>query len=274
MIGVLEVEIKVSKKGHGTMSLTDFENLGFGINDSSLKRALRQVRSLPAIYWQAIANRLAFLKNCEIDPRQVFCPSLGLTDNIVFISQSNKSRFKGNGLYLKSRFKCDAVITDVPGLAIMFLPADCPVIVLFDQKQGILAQVHSGRSNILKNIAGKTARVMKEDFLCNPSDIIAYFSPHLCGECHILTYLEFLNNPEYEEIASAIVEVKGGWQFDMRRAIEIQLGLEGIDRIISEPPACTLCGKENFFSHRGWEQLHPNHREPGRFVVVSRMVKL
>jgi len=274
MTGTTEIEIFLSTKGHRNMSLTDFENIGFGVNDSLSKRALRRMGSLPAIYWRAINNRLAFLKACRIDPRQVFCPKLGLTDNIVVIGQTNKNRFKGSGLYLDSRFECDAVITDVPGLTIMFLPADCPVIILFDQKQGILAQIHSGRNNILKNIAGKTARTLKEDFFCNPDDIIVYFSPHLCAQCYLLSYLGFLNNPEYGKIEPAIVEVENGWQFDMRKAIEIQLGLEGIGRIIAGPSTCTLCGEENLFSHRGWEQMHPNHREPGRFAVISRMVEL
>jgi len=274
MTGTIEISIYVSKKGHGNMSLTDFENIGFGINDSVLERSLRRMRSFPSIYWQTIANRIAFLKDCGIDPRQVFCPTLGLTDNIVFIGQPNKSRFKGSGLYLNSRFRCDAVITDFPGLAIMFLPADCPVVVLFDQRKGILAQVHSGRSNILKNIAGKTARALKEDFFCNPDDIIVYFSPYLCARCHLLSYLGFLNNPEYGKIEPAIVEVENGWQFDMRKAIEIQLGLEGISRVIADPSPCTLCGEEKLFSHRGWKQRYPDHRKPGRFAIISMMVKL
>ena len=274
MIGATELRISSSKKRHGDMSLTDFENTGFRINDSVLGRALRRIGSSPSIHWQAITNRLAFLKACRINPRRIFCPTLGSTDKIVFIGQSNKNRFKESGLYLKSRFECDAVITDVPGLAIMFLPADCPVVILFDQRKGILAQVHSGRGNILKNIAGKTARMLKEDFFCNPADIIVSFSAHLCARCHILSYLSFLDMPEYEKIEPAIVEVENGWQFDMRKAIEIQLDLEGIDRIISDPSACTLCGEEDLFSHRGWERLHPDHREPGRFAVISMMVKL
>jgi copper oxidase (laccase) domain-containing protein len=275
VVGFFEFIVSISNRVHGNMSFVDFENLGFRLGDSIASRTLRQAKSFLSIRRQAIANRLAFIKACEIDPRQVFCPTLGLTDKVAVVRKSNSDQFTGKGLYFKGP-ACDAVITDIPDLSIMFLPGDCPVTVLFDQRQGILAQIHNGRENIFKNIAGKTARMLKENFSCDPGDIIVRHSPSLCPECHTLTYLMHLvGDPEFEKIRPAIVENESGWQFDMRKATELQLGAEGIDRVIADPPVCTLCDdKEEFFSHRGWVERHPNHSDPGRFAVVSRMVQL
>jgi hypothetical protein len=274
MTGISGLKIFVSGEGHGDMSLTDFENKGFGCNDSVSKRAIRRIKSFPAIYWRVIQNRINFFRTCEINPRQVFCPTLGPTDKVIFVNRLNKDRFGGSGVHFSSRFKCDAIITDVFDLALMFLPADCPVVILFDRRRHVLAQIHSGREGILKNIAGKVAGLMKEEYFCDPSDIVAWFSPHLCKDCHILSFLSFLGNPEYKKIKPAIVEVKGGWSFDMRLAIEIQLGLEGISNVIPGPTTCTLCGEEDLYSHRGWSSCHPDHPVPGRFAVISMMAKI
>ncbi len=274
MTGILGLNIFISDKGHGNMSLTDYKQQGFGINDSYANRFFRQIKSYPEFYWSTIKSRIRFLKSINMSAERIFCPTLGLSDKIAVINEFNARYFEGNGFFWKSPASYDAVITNLIGLPIAFLPADCPVVILFDQRQNVLAQIHSGRENILQNIAGKTARMMKEKFFCKPSDIVAYVSPHLCAKCFVLSYLGFLGNPEYEKIKAAVVEAEGGWSFDMRLAIEIQLGLEGISGVTSGPTTCTLCGKENLFSHRGWSSLHPDHPEIGRFAVISMMTEL
>lgn len=276
MAGITGLKIFVSDKGHGDMSLTDYKNQGFGINDSYLKQLIRRLISYPVFYRATIQNRLRFLQTCRIDTEKIFCPSLGLTDKIAVINKHGARYFEGNGLFWRGASSCDAVITDVLDFPIMFLVADCPVVTLFDQKRFVLAQIHCGRENILKNIVGKTVRIMKDELSCSPENTFAHFaSPHLCRGCHFLTFLGFnLHNPECEKIRPAIAEVAGGWEFDVRRAIEIQLGLEGIVNIVPGSTVCTLCGEENYFSHRGWTTRHPDHTEIGRFTVVAMMTKL
>ena len=273
MTGIPGLKIVISDQGHGTMSLTNFMNNGFRINDRRFDHFLRQLKSYPAFYWSVIKNRLLFLRSCGIDTENIFCPTLGLTDEIVVIKAFNARYFEGSGFFWKSSASLDAVITDVLDLTFMFLPADCPIVILFDQRRHVLAQVHCGRENILKNIVGKTANVMKKEFFSDASDIVVWISPHLCRDCHVLSFLEFLNNPEYEKIKPAIAETEGGWSFDMRLAIEIQLSHEGIDNLVPSPTVCTLCGEENFFSHRGWSIRHPEHANPGRFAVLAKMTQ-
>lgn len=274
MVGIAGLKIFVSDKSHGDMSLTNFRNNGFSINDSRLQHLLRRMKTYPKFYWETMKNRLRFLKLCDLNTECIFWPTLGSSDRIVVVKKHNARYFEGSGLFWKSPASYDAVITDLIDFPVAFPPADCPVIVFFDQKRFVLAQVHSGRENILKNIAGKAARAMKKEFFCDSSDIVVWFSPHLCKKCFVLSYLGFLNNLEYEKIKPAIFEVKDGWGFDMRLAIEIQLEREGIGNFIPGPAVCTLCGNENLFSHRGWSGRHPNHPEPGRFAVVTKMTKI
>ncbi|OGI25669.1 MAG: hypothetical protein A3J76_01700 [Candidatus Moranbacteria bacterium RBG_13_45_13] len=266
------LKISISDKGHGTMSLTDYENTGFGINDSRFKRFFRQAKSFPSFYLTAIRNRLRFLQDCEIDFRKTFCPTLDLGDKIAVIDKHNQFMFQESGVLFKSRFRFDSVITDVPDLPLMFYAADCPIVILFDRRKAF-AKFHSGRENTLKNIAGKTARKMEEKFFCRPADIVAYFpSPYICEECHFLTFLGFnLEDREARRIKPAISEEKGGWKLDLRKAIEIQLRSEGVEQIIPNDPGCTLCNGGNHFSHRGWTLRHPHHTKSGRFAVVTVM---
>jgi len=273
---LIGLKLFVSNKLYGDMSLINHKELGFGINDSYVKRFLRLAKSYPRFYWSAIKNRLRFLKYYRIRTERIFWPTLGLSDKIIVIKGFNARYFEGNGLFWKSSALCDAVITDLIDFPIAFLVADCPVVILFDHAKKILAMVHSGRDGTFKNISGQTVRKMKNSFGSHPNDIIVQYSPHLCSDCHQLAWLPFDWNQseKYELILSAITVKNRAFHFDLKLAIQLQLQEEGVQDFLSFDEKCTLCGEGDYFSHRGWEKIHPNHPKPGRFAVMAMMTKI
>ena len=92
---------------------------------------------------------------------------------------------KDNHLDLVLTIDADAIVTDIPYIAIMAKLADCQGVILFDSVKTVVSIVHCGwRGNIL-NILGAVVREMGSEFGCNKSDIWAAIGPSLgpcCGE--------------------------------------------------------------------------------------------
>lgn len=77
----------------------------------------------------------------------------------------------------------DAIVTDVPGLAVGVRTADCVPILLHDSARGVVAAVHSGWKGTVQRIAQKTVMVMQDTFSSKPSDISAVIGPCICAGC-------------------------------------------------------------------------------------------
>jgi len=58
--------------------------------------------------------------------------------------------------------KADAMVTNVPGLALGVLSADCGAILAIDREAGVVASAHSGWKGTAQNIAQATIRAMVE----------------------------------------------------------------------------------------------------------------
>ncbi len=71
----------------------------------------------------------------------------------------------------------DALVTDLPGVAIGVRTADCVPILLHDPQNHVIAAIHSGWKGTVRKIAMKTVRVMAARFNSRPEDIIAAIGP-------------------------------------------------------------------------------------------------
>lgn len=71
----------------------------------------------------------------------------------------------------------DALITDVPGVAIGARTADCIPVLMYDPIRRAVAAVHSGWKGTVLKIAAKTLAVMSGEFGTRPADILAVIGP-------------------------------------------------------------------------------------------------
>ena len=77
----------------------------------------------------------------------------------------------------------DAMITDLPGVAIGVRTADCIPVLLYDPVKKAAAAIHSGWRGTLSKIVGKTVIKMQSTYASQPSDILAFIGPGICVDC-------------------------------------------------------------------------------------------
>ena len=154
---------------------------------------------------------------------------------------------------------CDSIITRSKNLPLMVMVADCIPILMFDDKQGIIAAIHAGRNSTFLEISKKTAEIFIEKFSSNPEDINAVFGASIQKCCY-----------EVSDELSKIVENSFGKEFVENNYIDLQginkkqlndLGIKNIE--ISN--ICTKCGDKSYFSYR-------KDKKTGRFAGVIVLV--
>ena len=148
----------------------------------------------------------------------------------------------------------DAMVTAVPRLCLTVLMADCVPVLLFDPRKRVVAAVHAGWQGSVKLIARKTVEILKQEFSCDPADLLAGIGPSI-GPCH------------YEigpEVISQVKATFGGtdgyisrqwpdgkdyfnlWEANKRQIMEAGIPPQNIE--VSR--ICTYCNSHLFFSAR------------------------
>lgn len=151
----------------------------------------------------------------------------------------------------------DAVITNIPGTALMVKQADCQGVILFDPVKEVVAVVHCGWRGNVRNILGSAVTRMRSEFGSNPSDMLAAVGPSL-GPCcaEFITYKEIFPDHFLKFM------VRDPY-FDLWEISRSQLIRAGLHRNhIEIAGVCTKCNTDLFFSHRA-------ERRTGRFATVA-----
>ena len=151
----------------------------------------------------------------------------------------------------------DAMITDIPGLALAVQVADCQAILIYDPARKVVANIHSGWRGSVNDIAGKTVAAMENHFGCRGKDMVAAIAPSLGPCCS-----EFINYRS--EIPEQLWDYKDdGHCFDFWKISCDQLENAGLRPVNIQPGGmCTRCRTDYFYSHRG------EAGNTGRFVAV------
>lgn len=113
-----------------------------------------------------------------------FSPNLVHKDNIIIITKNNWKNYDGVGIMEESSIHGDVVITNLENFPLLFLAADCFLVVLHEKEKSLLAMIHSGRAGTLANIGGKTIEAMRKEFGSTPKNIHAYIFPGICVDCY------------------------------------------------------------------------------------------
>ena len=80
-----------------------------------------------------------------------------------------------------ARERCDAVVTDRPGVVLMVRVADCVPVLLADPASGVLAAAHAGRNGIHVGVLAACVQRMRA---LGAQDVTAWVGPHICGACY------------------------------------------------------------------------------------------
>ncbi|MBI5892191.1 MAG: peptidoglycan editing factor PgeF [Deltaproteobacteria bacterium] len=170
---------------------------------------------------------------------------------------------------LSKKVSADAIITNLKGIAIAVLTADCVPIILLDPLNTAIAIVHAGWKGTLKKIAQKTILSMSEKFGTSVETLVAAIGPCIGECCYNVaeSVVKLFKNtfPDYKEF---IKLEKSDWKLDLKRANYIQLVCAGLlKKNIWTANHCTSCRKDLFFSYRR------DNKKTGRqmsFVMINK----
>ena len=148
----------------------------------------------------------------------------------------------------------DAMITDVPRLCLTVLAADCVLVLFFDPQKKVIAAVHAGWRGTVKLAAQKTAETLKQEFDCNPSELLVGIGPSI-GPCHyevgseVIAQVEDTFGSTEGYINNETPDGKGYfnlWEANEQQVIEAGIPAQNIE----VAQICTYCNTHLFFSER------------------------
>lgn len=153
--------------------------------------------------------------------------------------------------------KTDGLITNQPEKILSTTNADCILLLFFDPVKKVIANSHSGWRGTLQKIGIKTVRKMKEEFNCNPKDIICCICPSI-RKCHLEVDSDVKEKFEKEfqdiERISEIIEEKipnKKWNIDTVLINQILLEREGLEKEnIIDSGICSVCNSNLIHSYR------------------------
>lgn len=204
-------------------------NLGFRVNDD--EASVRENYRLVAL-------------DTGIDPERTVLSKQTHTDNIRIVTENDF----GKGITRPSDIEdTDALITNIPGTALVVFSADCTPILLHDPVSGVVAAIHSGWRGSVKKIAPKCIKLMQMEFGCNPENILALIGPCI-GQC----CFEFGSDAEnYFDTKYLKSTHNGKFMVDLKSYIADDITNVGITPDnIDISASCTMCECDKFYSYR------------------------
>ena len=200
-----------------------------------------------------VETNLRIIKKAVHSRRLIFMNQVHGSD-IVSLRQVNHPD-------LHSVFRADAVITDIPNIAILVKQADCQGVILADTVKRVISLVHCGWRGNVHNILGTVVERMKSEFGCNVSSIRAAIGPSL-GPCcaEFITYREIFPRHFHAFML-------GKDHFDLWGLSRHQLLDGGLNNdSIEIAGVCTRCNTDLFYSYRA-------EQTTGRFATVAMLTE-
>ncbi len=147
----------------------------------------------------------------------------------------------------------DALITNVPALALTVFSADCGTILLHDPVHRAVGAVHAGWRGCAAGIVEKTVQAMAEAYGSRPADLLAALGPCI-GPCC------FETDSDVPDAMRAALGAEAEPYIESRGA-KFHVDLAGLNRQwllraglaparIAISDLCTACRPDLFWSHR------------------------
>ncbi len=140
----------------------------------------------------------------------------------------------------------DAIVTSVPGLALVALCADCVPVLLADPAAGVVGAAHAGRVGARVGVVPAALAAM-EKAGARIDRIEVLLGPAACGECYEVPPA-MQADVEAHLPGSASKTRKGTTGLDIRAGLWQQLADAGVAKI-GVDPRCTIEDR-TLFSHR------------------------
>ena len=186
---------------------------------------------------------------------------------IVLLNQvhSNKFHYINKHLKLNNKLKGDALVTDKKNIPIAILTADCAPILLYDEKNKMIAAIHAGWKGAYKDIVIKVIKFMLKKG-CSTKNINAVIGPCISSDNYEIKkdFIKKFINKDKKNIVFFKKKNNKNY-FDLNKYIQFQLkclNIKKIDIINKD----TFNIKNNFFSAR--RSIGHNENDYGRNISI------
>ena len=203
------------------------------------------------------------IKNIRIIAHKIKAKS----NKIILLDQfhSNKFHYISKNSKLNNKFKGDALITDKKNMPIAVLTADCAPILIYDEKNKMVAAIHAGWRGAYKGIIKKVIKFMIKKN-CSLKNITAVIGPCISVNNYEVKQ-DFIKRFIKKDKKNIIFFKKYKYKnyFNLNKYIHFQLkslNIKKIDVINKD----TFNIKNNFFSAR--RSISRNESDYGRNISV------
>lgn len=141
--------------------------------------------------------------------------------------------------------ECDGAVTNVNGIALIVLTADCLPIFLYDPIKGAIGIAHAGWRSTSEGIAKNIVDAMKSNFKSDASSIVVGLGPSI-RQCCYEVKSEFLGR-----FPNSVSKRAHRFYFDLAGENVGQLLSMGVSsKNIFDCEICTSCSNDKFYSYR------------------------
>lgn len=174
------------------------------------------------------------------------------TTNVRIVTEADR----GMGIMRPRDFHdVDGLVTNVPGLCLVTFYADCVPLFFVDPVKKVIGMSHSGWRGTVGKIGKVTVELMKEQYGCHPSDILAAVGPSICQDCYEVSeevvekFRENFAQKYWEDLFYQ--KENGKYQLNLWKANEIIFTESGIlPEHMAVTNLCTHCNSDVLYSHR------------------------
>lgn len=149
--------------------------------------------------------------------------------------------------------RADALITDVPNLALAIRTADCIPILLYDHRAGVIAAVHAGWRSTVAGILEKTLKIMAKEFNTEGSVLVAAIGPGIGFDSFEIEEPVLSKFRERFDFWSRFARPtrNNRWLMDLKMINAYILASTGMpEKNLLLSPLCTVQENELFYSYR------------------------
>lgn len=161
--------------------------------------------------------------------------------------------------------KADALVTNIPNIALCVITADCAPVLLFDSKKNIVAAAHAGWRGAKSNVVLSVVKRMHE---LGAQDIEVVIGPMIQQESYEVSaefFADFLNENPANKFFFVAAAKQDKYLFDLPSYVEKKLREAGVKKITNSR-IDTYKNDERFFSFR--RSAHRGEVDCGRNVSV------
>lgn len=207
------------------------------------------------------------------DARQAFCNKLGIdVGDVVAISLVHGTEIikpslndAGKGMFPDGtdNFEADGLMTNIVGLGMCFVVADCMPVVVYDPKHKAVALLHAGRRGVEQDILKVALQKMAVSYKTNAQDVFVGIGPGISAESYVFDTDEGVDKDFWGD--DFVLGSDKKFHMDnknklLKQAIELKIPKNQIE--ISKIDTYT---SPEYFSHRiSYDKGEPE----GRFAAV------